>query len=153
MTNYGDGKILTKQQVISRLAQDLVFGIADMAIGISSRKEAGEFVKRYEFQPEQDAVYDHKLASYFYANYATGQFENDEGNTLLAGFISGIGLKNYVRFINTTVRPSAVHFCAFLPGPSASPWHRRHPPSASDCFPRCYCKTCGFRIAKYSAPC
>lgn len=82
-------------------AQDLVFGAAEAPIGIASRKQAGEFAQRYVFQPEQDAVYDHKLQSLFYANYETGQFENDEGNTLLTGFISMIGLENYVRFINS----------------------------------------------------
>ena len=64
-------------------AQDQVFGTEDVPIGIASRKQAGEFAQRYVFQPEQDAVFDHKLQSLFYANYDTGQFENDEGKYAL----------------------------------------------------------------------
>ena len=82
-------------------AQDQVFGTADMAIGIASRKQAGEFAQRFVYQAQQDAVYDNELESLFYASYESGQFENDEGKTLLTGFISGVGLKNYVRFINS----------------------------------------------------
>lgn len=85
----------------SRAAQDLAFGTAERQIGIASRKQAGEFAQRYVFRDDLDAVYDKELDSLFYANYETGQFENDAGDTLLTGFISGIGFKNYTRFVTS----------------------------------------------------
>ena len=81
-------------------AQALTFGNDEARIGIAGRREAGEFTQRYEFLTEQDAVLDHEMGSLFYANYAAGQFENDDGATLFTGFITTIGTKNYASFIN-----------------------------------------------------
>ena len=82
-------------------AQKLSFGDEDITIGIASRRVAGEFAQRYEYRPERDAVYDYETEAFFFANPETGQFENEAGDTLLTGFISVIGLDNYVRFINS----------------------------------------------------
>ena len=81
-------------------AQAIAFGDEAARIGIAGRREAGEFAKRYEFLSEQDAVVDNESGALFRANYATGQFENDEGGTLFTGFISAIGLENYQSFID-----------------------------------------------------
>ena len=83
----------------SREAQQLTFGDADQRIGIAGRKQAGEFAQRYVFRADADAIHDRQTDSLYYANYETGQFENDQGDTLLTGFISAIGIKNYLRFV------------------------------------------------------
>ena len=85
----------------SRAAQELAYGTEETEIGIASRKEAGEFAQRYVYQADADAVLDKQSVALFYANYETGQFENENGETLLTGFISGAGFKNYVRFITS----------------------------------------------------
>ena len=82
-------------------AQKLAFGTAEVTVGIASRRVAGEFAQRFVFDSEQDAVYDNETEAFFYANYETGQFENDAGDTLLTGFITSVGLNNYIRFINS----------------------------------------------------
>ncbi len=92
-------------------AQELVFGDTAAPIGIAGRKEAGEFIQRYVYQAEQDAVLDRAADSLYYAvldvgknpatgeEYQTGQFVNDQGETLRTGFAAGIGAKNFRNFI------------------------------------------------------
>ncbi len=94
-------------------AQKLVFGKADNPIGIANRKQAGEFAQRYVYLPEQDAVLDRERDSLFYPvydyrrdwqdqqDYQTGQFVNDQGDTLLTGFISGVGFEHFLRFFTS----------------------------------------------------
>lgn len=93
-------------------AQDLVFGAASAPIGIAGRKEAGEFAQRYIYLADEDAVLDREKDSLFYATYGvgkdpsgapqkTGQFVNEAGETLRTGFIAGVGLQNYLRFLTS----------------------------------------------------
>lgn len=93
-------------------AQDLEFGAESAPIGIASRKEAGEFAQRYVYLSEEDAVLDRARDSRFYANYGvgkdetgaqqkTGQFVNQAGEGLRTGFIAGVGLQNYLRFLTS----------------------------------------------------
>ena len=83
----------------SGAAQELTFGGADLQIGIAGRKEAGEFAQRFLYLADADAVHDKEIDTLFFANYETGQFEDENGKTLLTGFISAIGLRNYERFV------------------------------------------------------
>ncbi len=85
----------------SRAAQDYEFGRDEMPIGIASRNQAGEFAQRYFYRADEDAIIDNQTDTLFYANYDTGQFENENGDTLLTGFISVVGLKNYIRFVTS----------------------------------------------------
>lgn len=85
----------------SQEAQDLTFGSTDNQIGIAGRREAGEFEQQYVYQPDQDAILDNETGQLFVANPETGQFENDEGETLITGFITLIGFENYIRFLTS----------------------------------------------------
>ena len=93
-------------------AQDLVFGTNASPIGIAGRKNAGEYAQRYIYDSEIDAVLDKATGSLFFPvyetgrdgdglPYPTGQFRNDEGDTLRTGFIAGVGLENYLRFVTS----------------------------------------------------
>jgi len=81
--------------------ESVTFGSADVRIGIAGRKDAGEFEQRYVYQPEQDAILDNALNQLFFADSETGQFENESGETLRTGFITVIGVDNYVRFLTS----------------------------------------------------
>ena len=96
----------------SGAAQDLVFGAEAAPIGIAGRRSAGEFAQRYVYLPDEDAVLDRESDTRFYANYGvgkdesgapqkTGQFVNESGDTLRTGFIAGVGLRNYLRFLTS----------------------------------------------------
>ena len=97
----------------TREAQDLVFGMSDAPIGIAGRKLAGEFAQRFVYQPDLDAVLDNESGSLYAANHETGQFENDQGDTMLTGFITIVHLENYLRFVIS----DAIRGPDAIPGP------------------------------------
>ena len=91
-------------------AQDMVFGRAEQPIGIAGRREAGEFAQRYIYQADSDAILDKQTDSLYRAvydygrdesgePYQTGQFVNEDGDTLRTGFIAGVGAKNFASFL------------------------------------------------------
>lgn len=96
----------------SGTAQDLAFGTEAAPIGIAGRNVAGEFAPRYVYMADEDAVLDNATGTLFHAIYdvgrdasgsshKTGQFANTAGETLRTGFIAGVGLQNYLRFITS----------------------------------------------------
>lgn len=85
----------------SKDAQALVFGSADNQIGIAGRSEAGAFVQKYTYQVADDAVLDNETGDLYVANAETGQFESSSGDTLRTGFITLIGIDNYVNFLTS----------------------------------------------------
>ena len=101
--DYGDYSQLDRGEALraSQEAQDMIFGSEDIRIGIAGRREAGEFVQRYVYHLEQDAIFDNENEELFIANSETGQFENDAGETLITGFIASVGFDNYIRFLTS----------------------------------------------------
>ncbi len=111
---YQGYQLLGRREALqaARLAEDLVFGTDEQQIGIAGRREAGEFQQRLVYQPEADAILDMQSDSLYRAVYAygrneatgepyqTGQFVNEQGETLRTGFIAGIGTQNFVSFID-----------------------------------------------------
>lgn len=85
----------------SQEAQDLTFGSEETQIGIAGRSEAGEFVQKYVYQPEEDAVLDNETGDLYLANADNGQFQNADGETLRTGFITVIGFDNYINFLTS----------------------------------------------------
>ena len=94
----------------TRIAQNMVFGEPDQPIGIAGRREAGEFAQKLVYQPDDDAILDMQTGSLHYAvydygrdeegkAYKTGQFVNENGETMRTGFIASIGTQNFASFI------------------------------------------------------
>ncbi len=111
---YRGYQLLGRREALqaAREAEELGFGTADQPIGIAGRREAGEFAQRLVYQPEADAILDMKTGSLYRAvydygrdessgePYQTGQFVNDQGDTLRTGFRAGIGTQNFSSFID-----------------------------------------------------
>ena len=94
----------------TRIAQSMVFGKPDQPIGIAGRREAGEFAQKLVYQPDDDGILDMQTGSLYRAvydygrdetgaPYKTGQFVNENGETMRTGFIASIGAQNFASFI------------------------------------------------------
>ena len=94
----------------TRIAQSMVFGKPDQPIGIAGRREAGEFSQKLVYQPDDDGILDMQTGSLYRAvydygrdetgaPYKTGQFVNENGETMRTGFIASIGAQNFASFI------------------------------------------------------
>lgn len=100
---YNGYRQLDRGEVFRSLSvvQDLSFGSSNEKVGITDTDEAEAFEQQYVYQPDQDAVLDKESGELYFANSETGQFENQDGDTLLTGFITIIGFDNYVNFLTS----------------------------------------------------
>jgi ABC-type sugar transport system permease subunit len=85
------------------LIQNAVFGLDDDTVGIRTRREAARPLKdRFVYDPATDTITDQTDGRVYVANNELGQFvpQDGQGDPLAPGYIVGVGLNNFVRFIS-----------------------------------------------------
>lgn len=88
---------------VVRALGDLQFGEAPNTVQLNPRRptQAAALEARYEYDAATDAMIDQQTGTIYRANEETGFFEADDGENLLPGYRTTVGLDNFRRVLTS----------------------------------------------------